>query len=100
MEYMPTPLVVAERVFSMSAGLDASTVTPGARLPTHPFTVTDNRACANASWGNRDSQNDQEGLRQPIHGPPPSGMPTERLTVDFSGVSEGLSGLKYMFRFD
>src|SRR5215831_3990016 len=31
--YWPLPLVTAERVFSMSAGLDASTVTPGRTAP-------------------------------------------------------------------
>jgi hypothetical protein len=33
MRYCPVPSVTAERVFSISAGLDASTVTPGSTAP-------------------------------------------------------------------
>src|SRR5205809_7894235 len=39
MEYWPDPLVTTERVFSMSAGLDASTVTPGMTALEESLTV-------------------------------------------------------------
>jgi hypothetical protein len=38
-EYWPEPLVTVERVFSMSAGLDTSTVTPGSTPPEASLTV-------------------------------------------------------------
>jgi hypothetical protein len=39
MRYCPEPSVTAERVFSISAGLDASTVTPGSIPPDVSRTV-------------------------------------------------------------
>jgi hypothetical protein len=36
--YLPAPSVVAERVFSISAGLDTSIVTPGRTAPDVSFT--------------------------------------------------------------
>ena len=39
MRYWPEVSVTAERTFSMSAGLDASTVTPGSTAPDVSFTV-------------------------------------------------------------
>src|SRR5438093_646482 len=39
MEYWPDPLVTTERVFSMSAGLDAWTVTLGMTAPEESLTV-------------------------------------------------------------
>src|SRR5437867_10122994 len=39
MEYWPDPLVTTERVFSISAGLDASTVTLGMTAPEESLTV-------------------------------------------------------------
>jgi hypothetical protein len=49
MEYCPVPLVTTVRVFSMSAGLDASTVTPGRTAPEASLAVPtiDAVACAN-----------------------------------------------------
>src|SRR5439155_12726384 len=49
--YWPVPSVTADRVFSMSAGLDASTVTPGKIAPDVSFTVPAMDACANAIDG-------------------------------------------------
>ena len=39
MRYCPCPSVVAERTFSINAGLAASTVTPGSTAPVASFTV-------------------------------------------------------------
>src|SRR5262245_52313814 len=50
--YCPEPSVTTERVPSMSAGLEASTVTPG-RTPPDPSLTTPVKApCANAAAGN------------------------------------------------
>jgi len=48
--YCPVPSVTADRVFSMSTELDASTVTPGSTAPDTSFTapVIDDCACATA----------------------------------------------------
>ena len=39
MMYRPSPSVTAERLFSMSTGLEASTVTPGSTAPDVSFTI-------------------------------------------------------------
>jgi len=41
--------VTAERVFSINAGLDASTVTPGNTAPDASFTAPASDACAQAA---------------------------------------------------
>src|SRR5436309_5142639 len=51
MEYWPDPLVTTERVFSMSAGLDASTVTLGMTAPEESLTVPTIEAWACAMAG-------------------------------------------------
>src|SRR5437867_7271188 len=51
MEYWPDPLVTTERVFSMSAGLDASTVTPGMTALEESLTVPTIEAWAWAMAG-------------------------------------------------
>src|SRR5688572_12612561 len=53
MEYWPTLLVVTERVRSMSAGLEASTVTPGSTAPDASLTVPTMEPCAKALAGAR-----------------------------------------------
>ena len=53
MRYSPEPSVVADRVFSISTGLAASTVTPGNTAPDESLTTPVIDACANASAGNR-----------------------------------------------
>jgi hypothetical protein len=49
--YWPAPSVTAERTFSMSTGLAASTVTPGNTAPDASFTVPAIEACANSEAG-------------------------------------------------
>jgi hypothetical protein len=49
--YRPEPSVTAERTFSIKAGLDASTVTPGSTAPDVSRTLPVIDACASASWG-------------------------------------------------
>src|SRR6185295_2023900 len=44
--YCPDPSVVADRVFSISAGLAASTTTPGSTAPEGSWTVPVRMACA------------------------------------------------------
>src|SRR5262249_12521038 len=51
--YCPVPSVTAERVFSMSAALDASTGTPGSTAPDASRTVPVSAACARAGVGRR-----------------------------------------------
>src|SRR5215470_6220026 len=53
MEYWPRPSVTTVRVFSMSAGLDASTTTPGRTAPEASLAVPtiDAVACANNARG-------------------------------------------------
>src|SRR5688572_26957577 len=49
--YWPLPSVVAVRTFSIRAGLEASTVTPGSTPPDESRTVPVTDACANATEG-------------------------------------------------
>ena len=51
MRYCPVPSVTAVRTFSISAGLVASTVTPGSTAPDASFTAPAMTACANARPG-------------------------------------------------
>src|SRR5262245_1534249 len=51
MLYWPLPSVVADRTFSIRAGLDASTVTPGNTAPDESRTVPVRDACANTQVG-------------------------------------------------
>src|SRR4029453_16536606 len=51
--YCPAPSVTAERTFSMRAGLDASTVTPGSTPPDSSLTVPVRVPCENATAGSR-----------------------------------------------
>ena len=53
MRYCPAPSVTAVRTFSMRAGLDASTVTPGSTAPDWSLTVPVRVPCANARDGSR-----------------------------------------------
>ncbi len=54
--YVPEPSVMAERTFSISAGLEASTVTPGSTAPDVSLTTPSIDACANADAGRMISQ--------------------------------------------
>src|SRR5688500_17114195 len=47
----PCPSVTAVRTFSIRAGLDASTVTPGSTAPEESFTTPVIDACANTADG-------------------------------------------------
>ncbi len=49
--YWPASFVVVDLVFSMSAGLVASTVTPGSTAPVASFTTPAMALCANAAAG-------------------------------------------------
>src|SRR3954453_16305842 len=51
MRYRPFASVVTERTFSISAGLLASTVTPGSTAPVVSFTTPANELCARAVAG-------------------------------------------------
>src|SRR4051812_9865555 len=51
MRYWPEPSVTADLVFSISAGLEASTVTPGSTAPDGSLTVRVRPACAKARVG-------------------------------------------------
>src|SRR5439155_26303004 len=51
MRYCPVPSVIADRVFSISAELAASTVTPGSTAPDASRTVPVSDACANSGAG-------------------------------------------------
>src|SRR5688572_3211328 len=53
MRNWPAPSVTATRTFSMSAGLEASTVTPGSTAPELSRTLPVRVACANPATGNR-----------------------------------------------
>ena len=55
MRYWPLPSVTAERTFSISAGLAASTVTPGSTAPEVSFTTPVIDAWANESEGTQTS---------------------------------------------
>src|SRR5687768_13547689 len=52
MRHWPEPSLTADRVFSMSTSLDASTVTPGITLPDASRIVPVSVACANTDAGN------------------------------------------------
>src|SRR4051812_13980675 len=69
--YCPVPSVIAVRVFSMSAGLAASTVTPGRTAPDGSFTVPAIDACAWAATGARSViPSKHKTLKQPRIVPP------------------------------
>src|SRR6187401_167822 len=51
MRNWPDPSVIAVRLFSMSAGLAASTVTPGKTAPDVSRTMPAIDACAKSEWG-------------------------------------------------
>ena len=51
MRYWPVPSVTADRTFSISAWLEASTVTPGRTPPDESFTVPVIDPCADAPTG-------------------------------------------------
>ena len=51
MRYWPVPSVTTVRTFSVNAGLDASTVTPGRTAPDESLTTPAIVACANATRG-------------------------------------------------
>ena len=53
MRYWPEPSVTAVRAFSISAGLEASTVTPGSTAPDASLTTPVMDACANAVAGRK-----------------------------------------------
>src|SRR5688572_21532331 len=53
MRYCPEPSVTSVRIFSIRAGLAASTVTPGSTAPDVSLTVPVNEAWANANAGSR-----------------------------------------------
>jgi hypothetical protein len=53
MRYCPASSVTAMRTFSMSAGLEASTVTPGSTPPDWSLTVPVRVPCAKTSDGKR-----------------------------------------------
>ena len=53
MRYCPVASVVADRVFSISTGLDASTVTPGSTAPDASLTVPPRAAWAYNADGTR-----------------------------------------------
>ena len=63
MRYRPVPSVMTVRVFSMSAGLSASTVTPGSTAPELSFTVPVIEACAYAVMGRIRMRTDHESRR-------------------------------------
>src|SRR6185503_1723227 len=56
MVYCPDPSVAATRTFSMSAGLAASTVTPGSTAPDASLTTPAIDAWANAATGRTNNQ--------------------------------------------
>src|SRR6185503_10694814 len=61
MRYWPVSSVTTDRTFSMSAGLDASTVTPGSTAPEASLTRPVIDACARAIDGN--DNNDKHTTR-------------------------------------
>src|ERR1041385_3834889 len=65
MAYWPVPSVTVARTFSMSAGLDASTVTPGSTAPDASLTTPLIVACANATTGSH-STNPNAKIPLPI----------------------------------
>ena len=77
-EYVPEPLVTVERVFSISAGLDTSTVTPGSTPPDASLTVPEMvLVCADAITGvrTRASKTKQRTVSERITTAPPWLLP-------------------------
>src|SRR5262245_406699 len=64
--YSPSPSVTTVRTFSMSAGLDASTVTPGRTSPDVSLTTPVMLAWARAGTENRVEQADRTNATKPI----------------------------------
>src|SRR5678810_1184940 len=61
--YWPDPSVTTVRTFSISAGLAASTVTPGSTAPDASLTVPEMDACAYAATGNSATQTNPASIR-------------------------------------
>ena len=76
MMYRPSPSVTVERLFSISTGLDASTLTPGSTAPDVSFTIPVNDAWAYAAAGtNARHRNDTTLLASARFILPPEGWP-------------------------
>ena len=71
MRYWPLPSVTAVRIFSISSGLDASTVTPGSTAPDESLTTPVIDACANAAAGTSAQTSTSPVLSNARTSPPP-----------------------------
>ena len=81
MRYWPVPSVTTVRSFSVSAGLDASTVTPGRTAPDESLTTPAMVACANATRGRTSTA-----------------ASTTRALTELRTLSSITAGLDYVFR--
>ena len=66
--YWPVPSVTTERTFSISAGLAASTVTPGSTAPDASLTTPVMVACAMRGRQEQEPRQDEERCREAAHG--------------------------------
>ena len=71
MRYWPVPSVTTDRDFSISAALDASTVTPGSTAPDASLTTPVMTACDQAADGNSTQRGERSQQEQPVHPHPP-----------------------------
>ena len=69
MRYRPFSSVIADFTFSISAGLAASTVTPGITAPEVSFTVPVNTLWARADAGTRTRLQHQQNVRATNYAP-------------------------------
>src|SRR5688500_17094985 len=88
--YWPPPSVTAVRTFSIRAGLDASTVTPGSTAPEASLTTPVIDACAHASAGRPKAITNRKRTRCTARILPP--RPRNRLVSLFDADSTRLSG--------
>src|SRR5213075_1923496 len=97
MRYVPEPSVTAARVFSISAGLDASTVTPGRTAPDASFTTPVMVAWANAMAGtstrSRNAPNPTCNLRMQL-----SPFDQHAIGPELSGLQRVAPGLHAMVK--
>src|SRR5262245_59446122 len=86
--YWPAPSLTAVRIFSISAGLAASTVTPGSTAPDASLTAPAIDACANARFGRIHANARKATIRPVMVMAVPFGGQDEACRIDDKGDSK------------
>ena len=93
--YRPAPSVTVLRTFSISAGLAASTVTPGSTAPEASLTMPAMVACAQAGMSHRQTGRNEEHLSNCTHR---WSFPHVRVSLILNTIS--YSAMMFLYRTD